>query len=163
MRRWGRIVRLAAVLAAFLSLPGLGEAVEARNAPSLCSRGEKRLFSCGIGRKLVSVCSRSDGTATYRFGRPGHVQMRAGNLRFAQRAYSGGGEQQIWFENNGYRYVVYERLVRTAFGQDGRHDPQASAGLLVQQGGKTLSDRQCRGVIASGAASLIPRDVFVEH
>lgn len=160
--RTGRIacVALLAVAAPAALTPG----AVSGTAPlqSLCTRGETRLFSCLVGGKLVSICARPDG-AIYRYGRPGRVEMRSGDLRFARRGYSGGGEQQIWFASGDYRYVIYDRLVRTSFGADGRHDPQASAGLLIQRAGRTVSDRQCRGGMAAGVDKVVPRGSFVEH
>lgn len=158
-----KVARAAALIMALMPAQGFGGAPETSRAPSLCARGETSLFSCPIGGKLVSVCGRAGGGATYRYGRPGRVEMRATDLRFAQRGYSGGGEQQIWFANSGYRYVIYDRVVRTAFGADGKHDPQASAGLMVQHGGRTVSNRGCGGGIASRAAGAMPRGDFVEH
>lgn len=124
------------------------------------------MFACPIGSKLVSICGRAGG-AVYRFGRPARVELEAGGLRFAERAFSGGGETQVSFEREGSRYIVYDRLVRTAFGGDGRHDAQASAGVLVRKAGKTILDAQCVGSSGGGMdsalAKYIPPGHFIER
>lgn len=133
---------------------------------SLCRGQEAPLFSCPIGRKVVSVC-RSAGGAAYRFGRPGRVELDIGGGRLAQRGYSGGGETQIVFARGAHRYVVYDRVVRTSFGSGGRHDPQQSSGVLVTRNGKVAANLSCTGsgdyAIHSGQAAGLPKGPFTQR
>ncbi len=55
-------------------------ALPSAKAQSLCSAAEKSLFSCEIGRKVLSVCASKDldekkGTLQYRFGTPEKLDL----------------------------------------------------------------------------------------
>ncbi|WP_082795005.1 hypothetical protein [Sphingomonas sanguinis] len=108
----------------------------------LCQAGETKIFACPIGGKLVAVCGVGK-QAVYRYGRPGRIEMTARAMTLAQRAYSGGGETQIQVANKDYRYILFDKTVRTGFGADGRNMPDMRSGLIVQRGGRTLSNREC--------------------
>lgn len=132
---------------------------------TLCAVNEKPLFSCPIGGNLVSVCA-AGGKATYRFGRPGRIELTSGSLTQASRGYSGGGETQISAANAGFVYTVFDRTTRTAFRTDGRHDAAFTNGLLVRRGGRTILSRKCGGepVLASrDTEQIVPGGTFVEH
>jgi hypothetical protein len=127
---------------------------EAAQAPaprgSLCAVGEQVIFSCGMGRKMVSVCG---GRATaphaqYRFGAPGNIELAypgpgQSGLSYAREMYSGGGALQIRFSTGGYDYAVYSRTVRTGFGRNGHNNPRFSDGVMVRQSGRLVSNRSC--------------------
>lgn len=150
------MMRVAAVLiAAMIAAPA---------AATLCRPGEVPVFSCAIGTRVAAVCT-GRGGPVYRFGRPGRVELTARNLSIATRAYSGGGETQISFRRGAFTYVVYDRTVRTAFGADGRNDPAITAGVAVRRGGRTISDRQCRGeaTLDTARAARLPAGGFIEH
>lgn len=140
---------------------------KAMASTSLCTPGEAVLFSCPIGNKLVSVCGQSPGRSIYRFGRPGRIELQATNLRRASTGFSGGGEGQIYFERKSYRYILFDKTVRTGFGPDGRHDPQFSSGLLVMRSGRLVSSGSCGGsgeAIGSAAvADYMPEGDYVPH
>ena len=75
-----RAAVLAAIAAPLLIAPGAGaEPAQATWTPhgSLCARGEEVIFSCGVGRKMVSVCGgrRPAPHAQYRFGLPGDIEL----------------------------------------------------------------------------------------
>ncbi len=117
---------------------------------SLCATNEVVIFSCGVGRKMVSVCGRrtpTQGTiAQYRFGAPGDIELAypgpgQSGLTYAREMYSGGGAQQIRFSNGGHDYAVYSRTVRTGF--RGRNNPQFSDGVMVRRGARLVSNRSC--------------------
>lgn len=138
-------------------------------APSLCAAAERSVFSCPVGGRIVSVCGPrggGSGDLTYRYGRPGRVELaQRGGLAYASRGYSGGGEAQISFARGGYRYVVYDRTVRTGF-EDGRNDPAFTQGLLVLRGGRVALNRRCSadsGGMDGRATARLPRGAFVEH
>ena len=162
-----RYVLAGMILAATVAPGASSGAVRVpKAASSLCLRTEQTLFSCPIGIKTVSVCGQGDH-AVYRFGKPPRVELEGRRLSFAEHAFSGGGESQIVFENKGYRYVIYDRLVRTAFGADGRHSPEATMGLIVRKAGRTISTTSCVGMAGTGispaAAKAIPPGAFVSH
>ena len=135
--------------------------------PTLCTDQEIELFSCPIRSKVVSVCAVPGGKATYRFGRPGHVELQSSRLHKAENGYSGGGEDQIDAEVDGYTYTVYARTVRTGFGADGHNDPQFTSGLVVQKNGSHVLSAQCGGegdqTINSDASQFMPNGTFVNH
>jgi len=151
--------------------PALIVALMAAAAPaaaaSLCARGETPLFFCPIGRKFVSVCGQAAGRATYRYGRPGRTELEVNDgVRRASHGFSGGGEDQLWVDRGGYRYVVYSRTMRTAFGASGRHDPGFSAGLIVLKGEKIVSEHACGaggGQTIGSAARALPEGAWTEH
>lgn len=160
---------LAALAAPMLVAPTVGaEPAQANWGPhgSLCARGEEVIFSCGVGRKMVSVCG---GRATaphaqYRFGVPGEIELAfpgpgQSGLSYAREMYSGGGALQIRFSNGGYDYAVYSRTVRTGFGRDGRHNPRFSDGVMVRRDGRLIANRSCT-TAAGGAAQ--PEDFMPE-
>ncbi len=145
---------VAASLLTIVVVPFTGHMAAGAPRPtgSLCLRGEEPLFSCPVRERIASVCGRG-GEAVYRFGHPSRIELQARGLTNAERAFSGAGETQIAFENNGSRYVIYDRLVRTSFGAAGHHDPQATAGVIVRKGGKLVSNATCDG---SGGAGISP-------
>ena len=59
------------------------------------------------------------------------------------RAIRAAVKDQIYFQSNGYRYIVYDRTLRRGFGADGHNDPQSSSGLVVQKGGRIVSSTRC--------------------
>ena len=132
--------------------------------PSLCGGGDTVLFTCQVGKKLVSVCD-AGGKATYYFGKPGHVEMSSAALSIANRGFSGGGETQISVHNNAYAYIVYDKTMRTSFSPDGHNDPDFTSGLVVQKNGKTISTLECGSdtTIAEKASQVIRTGPFVEH
>ena len=146
------IPTLAAVGAALVFAPDGEAAAAPTRTPrgSLCARGEQVVFSCGIGRKTVSVCGdrRGGPHAQYRFGAPGDIELAfpgpgQSGLAYAREMYSGGGALQIRFSTGGHDYAVYSRTVRTGFGRDGHNNPRFSDGVMVRRGGRLLANRAC--------------------
>jgi hypothetical protein len=137
---------------------------------SLCRVPEMALFSCKIGIKVVSICDQPQGDqaqagAVYRFGRPGHVELEVTGLHYAQQGFAGGGETQVYADTPTHRYIVFDEIVRTNFGPDGHHDPQADSGLFVQSGGKIVSSHPCTEALTFSqlAEKLIPAGDYVPH
>jgi len=120
--------------------------------PTLCRPGETVLFSCASGARTMSVCGAADPAqgAQYRVGRgatreltyPAGDATGSGTMRSATAPYSGGGEAQIQFDNGGFTYVAYSRILRTRFDGKG-NDPAFSAGVAVIKGDKTVAERIC--------------------
>ncbi len=165
-----------AVLAVALALvtPSIGAGAETRRGGSLCSPSEPVLFTCRIGAKTVSICGRSpDGRAgaVYSYGRPGRVELEASDLHRASRAFSGAGETQVYADTDTNRYVVYDRMTRAGVDPQGHNLPEATQGLLVRSGARTISDRSC--ALSSDAdppsfdqrriTALLPEGAYVPH
>jgi|1186.fasta_scaffold32153_1 hypothetical protein len=165
MSRPAKGLALAAGLLAALAPAHQGTAsAQPRPAEALCQGSEVVLFTCGVGTKVVSICGQGQGRTVYRFGRPDRVELEATDLYFAEQAFSGGGETQVYANTPTHRYIVYDRVVRTSF-DDGRHDPQAESGLVVQSGGQTVLSRRC----ASSATfdrltrTMVPAGDYTPH
>lgn len=131
----------------------------------LCGPGEQVLFQCAVGPKLAAACGIRGG-AVYRFGRPARVELALRTLTRASRGYSGGGETQITATNNNYTYTLFDRVTRTSFDPEGRHDAAITSGLLVRRAGRTVLVRACSDeptVSSRLTEQLIPQGPFVEH
>ena len=142
---------------------------DATSAPSpsprsLCRAPEMVLFTCGIRTKVVSICGQGERNAVYRFGRPGRVELEVSDLHYAEQAFSGGGETQVYANTPTHRYLVYDRIVRTSF-DNGRHDPQAESGVVVQRGNQTISSRHCGSPTAfdSSTRTVVPTGPYMPH
>lgn len=156
----------AAALIAALTAARPGAALaQPRPAGSLCRALEAVLFTCEVGTRTVSICGQGQGRAVYRFGRQGRVELEAAGLHFADHAFSGGGETQVHADAPPYRYIVYDRTVRTSFGGDGRYDSQAESGLVVQSGGQTVSSQRCASPAAFDrlTRTLVPAGDYAPH
>ncbi len=117
-----------------------------------CSEQEQIVFSCSLGKKIVSVCASSDlspdtGYLQYRIGKRNtlelvlpistqpeqHIQARI--LMFA-----GGGGGYLRFINGGYHYIVY-----TAIGKGwGVKD-----GVSVEKNNKLIANFKCQDIPVS--------------
>ena len=110
-----------------------------------CQKGEDRIFSCKTdGGKRIAVCASAAGKVDYRFGAAKPELVLAGG-QYASVPYSGGGEQQIAFDNGDVRYVVFSRMVRTNFTPGETNDPAISDGVIVLRKDKVLSVLACGG------------------
>lgn len=113
-------------------------------ARTLCGAGEKTIFACSAGAKIVSVCAMAgDGALRYRFGPAGKPEIAypaAGSGREVARsglwAFSGGGGAWLAFHNPPFRYVVYTAIGR-GWGE--------KAGVAVERDGRPLTNLPCRG------------------
>ena len=147
---------------------------------SLCHVPETALFTCKVGTRVVSICGQpqgghdqgghdqgghDQGGAVYRFGRRGHIELEVAGLHYVQHGFSGGGETQVYADTSTHRYIVYDQIVRTAFGPDGHHDPQAESGLLVQSDGKIVSSQTCSEptTFSPFAEKVMPEGDYVPH
>ena len=88
---------------------------------------------------------------------------RVGSARF-----SGGGEAQIHFTKGVYRYILFDKTVRSGFGAESQNDPQFSAGLIVQKNGQRLTERLCSMttgafINADLAAHYLEAGEYIEH
>lgn len=135
---------------------------------SLCHEQEVTIAACPIGRKLVSVCGWGKRQSVYRFGTPDRIELEARDLNVAKQGFSGGGETQIHFTKGIYRYILYDRTVRSGFGAEGQNDPQFSAGLIVQKNRRRLAERPCTTntgafIYSDLAGRYIEAGEYIEH
>lgn len=142
----------AAHEAAAPASPAVAAATPAPAAPvaaaaitAACAANEEPVFSCKFkDGKQVAVCGTAPGETAYRFGGGGggtpELVLKGG--RNAYQMYSGGGESQLAFDNGDTRYIVFSRMVRTGFGEEGNM-PAISDGVVVERAGKFVSIRTC--------------------
>jgi hypothetical protein len=110
------------ILLIFLVISFFSTSAVWADSDSLCSAEENTLFSCSIGKKLVSVCSskdlsRASGYVQYRFG----IRNRVPELVYpAEKAhpaskfsfgYDGAAKWSLYnlhFTLSGYSYTIYQ-------------------------------------------------------
>ena len=144
-----------------LTLAGMGwsgtiAAASAASAPATpsypaagstqCHADEPVLFSCEVGKKVVSLCGSGKTTSlsaiTYRYGLPGspeleYVANAANGHHFhglVEPAAPNASVREVWFDNGATRY-----LLTTCEGGDCAYE----AGLAVLRAGKVLSKSRC--------------------
>lgn len=136
----------------------LGSMLMAASAPlfaadSHCSTAEETVFSCHLGRKVVSVCASKaldaqSGYLQYRFGALGKSEFLFPKTDVAPKTvvlskslmFAGGGGAYLRFTNGETSYVVY-----TAIGKGwGTKD-----GVAVERKGKTIAHFDCKDVPVS--------------
>lgn len=130
---------------------------------TLCAVGETKIFSCPVRGKLVSVCRDRTGVSTYRFGRPGRIELQSKNLRVAQIGASGNTEE-IFFENNGFQYVVHSGWWKTDPDRRGKRRMEENSGLAVLKRGRVVWRAQCPSIewIDESAFDTIPGGPFID-
>lgn len=132
----------AAASPAPLSSPGV---VPASASSAACAAGETPIFACSFADgKRVAVCGTAPGKAEYRFGGGDGPELTLSGGQRASVMYSGGGEQQLAFDNGDTRYIVFSRMVRTGFGEEG-NNPAISDGVVVERAGTFAAIRICEG------------------
>lgn len=118
------------------------EAPAQGSAKVACAADETPIFSCKFrDEKRVAVCGVSEWHGRYRFGRDtAELELNGGN--YAYTMYSGGGEGQIAFDNGDTRYIVFSRMVRTGFDENGNR-PAISDGIVIERGGRFVDIKLC--------------------
>ena len=126
-----------------------------------------------MGARTVSICGRTkeQGGAVYRYGRPGRLEVEATDLHRAFEGWFGGGETQAYVDTPTHRYVVFDRMVRTGFDEEGHNIPRMTQGLLVQSGGRTVVNRECAQPLGREPPAfdqrlletLVPEGDYVPH
>jgi hypothetical protein len=129
-------------------------AFHANAADSHCSDQEQIVFSCSLGKKIVSVCASaeltpSSGYLQYRFGAKSALELilpasRDSNQKKTILAntlmFAGGGGGYLRFMNGRYQYVVY-----TAIGRGWG----TKEGVLVKKGAKQIANLKCQDIPTS--------------
>ena len=117
-------------------------AAQERAGTVACRADETPIFACAVkGGKRVAVCGAGKGAGRYLYGSAApELELNGG--RYGYAVYSGGGENQIAFANGDTRYIVFSRLVRTGFDENGNR-PAISDGIVIERGGKFLDIKLC--------------------
>src|SRR4051794_14444802 len=89
----------------------------ARGDDSLCNENENIVFSCKVGKKIISLCRQAQPSKnlTYRYGVHGRLELvypapgsRArGAFYRATLPLFGGAVETVTFTRSGYEYSVY--------------------------------------------------------
>jgi hypothetical protein len=167
-----------------LSLPGFRAsaaavgAAKSSQAEGLCRVGEQALFACATAKGLAYLCAaRSTPNQSlvfqYRFGNLGNINLRypasllppAGLFHFSTTMYGGGGEAHLTFDNAGYKYILFDRMVARDPDSEGHRAHNVSTGILVKKGNRILSNLACTRPDDSmrGPAYDLPREPFDYH
>ncbi|RNJ63473.1 MAG: hypothetical protein EDM03_03425 [Porphyrobacter sp. IPPAS B-1204] len=146
------------------------DAEQKRIWAAACAADETPVFTCTFkDGKRVAVCGAGEGNGRYRFGgATPEIEIDGG--QYTSVMYSGGGESQIAFDNGDTRYIVFSRMVRTGFDEDGNNLPAISDGIVIERGGKFLDIKLCEDPdvlpVQTGAANAIwedEREPFTEE
>lgn len=151
--------------------PALAEemARQRRIHRAACKPDETPIFTCTFADgKRVAVCGAGEWLGYYRFGGATPELELAGG-KYASAMYSGGGEDQIAFDNGDTRYIVFSRMVRTGFDENG-NAPAISDGVVIERAGKFAAIRLCQDPdvlpVQTGAANAVwedERELFTDE
>ena len=132
-------------------------AFAAHEPPNHCTSAEQIVFSCTIGKKILSVCasnilSKQAGYMQYRFGQKNKIEMSYPEtpqhprqfIFFSSVPYAGGGEAHLRFANGQYEYIVYDRTTKGEWGKAGHRPTFFSAGVVIRKDKKIISNLKCR-------------------
>ncbi len=119
-------------------------------ADSHCTAAEETVFSCDLGKKVVSVCASKplttdSGYLQYRYGMLGKPELLFPQTSVSPKKviqartlmFAGGGGAYLRFNSGSTSYIVY-----SAIGQGwGTKD-----GVAVEQNGKTKTHWECKNI-----------------
>lgn len=143
---------------ALVFLPFWGNTANAMS--HLCSANEAVLFTCGVGRKTLSLCSSlpltpTDGYVQYRFGTKSKLELTFPTRKlhprdqFLVRDWHGAGIDQeliLSFENGGYVYALHYTYVSVRPGMEGNSSLDgfgSFADLSVSKQGEVIRSADC--------------------
>lgn len=121
---------------------------------SLCSGHEKIVFSCHVGKKIVSLCSdpKAPQDLTYRYGTPGHLELtypnrdkhEPGKFYTSSAPLFGGEVTSLAFRRGVYEYRIYSKIGRidSDTHQEDRI-PQFDDGIAISKNDKMLKQQIC--------------------
>jgi hypothetical protein len=126
----------------------------ARAEESLCVGHEKIVFSCHLGRTILSLCRplESPRGLTYRYGTPAHVEVvypsrgpeEQGRFYTSSAPLFGGGETTLAFTRADYEYKIYSKIGRADRGESQEdRTPIFEDGLVISQSGKPVRHLVC--------------------
>lgn len=138
---------------ALVALSLLVVCVTAQGEETLCATAERVVFSCHVGKKIVSLCrpANTPQGLTYRFGKPRRVELAYPSRgRDAKSSFYtssgplyGGGDTTVGFRRGEYEYVVYSRISRSPGGGAQGGTPEFEDGLVVSRAGRQLRRMVC--------------------
>jgi hypothetical protein len=123
-----------------------------RSNDGSCSKNEIALFQCNANNKIISICGVREPSphGRYHLTKGGSLDfvypVKNGKLppiKWARMGYSGGGEIQYSFFNEGYQYIVYSKIIRKGFDSKRRPLHDFIAGVHVRKDGITKSQLRC--------------------
>lgn len=121
----------------------------------MCDKNEAIVFSCHVGKKVVSLCHPSNQThdLTYRYGTPGHVELaypdptkaKSGDFYASENPLYGGGSSTVAFKLGDYEYRIYSKVGREEGEGNAPEDriPVFEDGLMISKNGKLLKQMVC--------------------
>jgi hypothetical protein len=124
-------------------------------AESLCNTQEQIIFSCSLGKKMVSVCASNDFSASsgylqYRFGQKDALELAFPDLtesapaaQFVQAQtlmFAGGGGGYLRFINEPYHYIVYAAIGKGWGTKDG---------VAVEKNNQLIANLECQDIPVS--------------
>jgi hypothetical protein len=121
---------------------------------SLCTGSEKIVFSCHVGKKIISLCRPADSprVLTYRYGTPAKVELEhpgrgsraQGEFYTSNAPLFGGGETTLAFMRADYEYKIYNKIGR-ADSNESQEDrtPIFEDGLVISRSGKKVRQLVC--------------------
>ena len=122
---------------------------------SLCDVQEQVIFSCSLGKKMVSVCASNDFSASkgylqYRFGQKGALELVFPDLTESAPAslfvqartlmFAGGGGGYLRFINGQHHYIVYAAIGKGWGAKDG---------VAVEKNNQLIAKLECQDVPVS--------------
>ena len=122
---------------------------------SHCQEQEQIIFSCSLGKKMVSVCASADFSASsgylqYRFGQKNALELAFPALTASTRLsqyvqartllFAGGGGGYLRFINGQYHYIVYTAIGRGWGIKDG---------VAIEKNNQLIANLQCRNIPVS--------------
>jgi hypothetical protein len=129
---------------------------------SHCANGEITVYSCDLGRQVLSVCERY-GTVHYRHGPRRRPDLaissngRDGRAHQSETTGTGGGYQvQLRFSRGAFSYIVFAGQAAPV-----RTGGPARSGVAVLRGARRVSTQICPDP-AAGQAFEIPSFVPVD-
>jgi hypothetical protein len=121
---------------------------------SLCTGNETIVFSCHVGRKVISLCrpSGSPRKLTYRYGVPGRLELiypgggpqATGTFYTSSSPLFGGGVTTLAFTHADYEYRIYSKVSRADNGERQQNrTPVFEDGLVIFRNGKQVRQLVC--------------------
>lgn len=121
---------------------------------SLCAGNEKIVFSCHVGKKVISLCrpSGSPRELTYRYGAPGRLELvhpgggrqATGGFYTSSSPLFGGGVTTVAFTRANHEYRIYSKIGRAdSGGPQGSRTPIFEDGLVISRSGKQVRQLVC--------------------
>lgn len=122
---------------------------------SMCDKNEAIVFSCHIGKKVVSLChvSNQAHNLTYRYGVPGAAELvypdsikgKSGDFYASENPLYGGASTTVAFKQGHYEYRIYSKVGREEGEGNSPEDriPVFEDGLIISKGGKLLKQMVC--------------------